>query len=66
VDPEHYSVSDVSDFMQEQGTAWGARRDVINRATFGAAQLFELLGDSPRGVELEARFDEFNLDLRVR
>ena len=66
VDPEHYSASGVSDFMQDQGAAWGARRDVINRASFGAAQLLELLGDTPGKVELEARFDEFNLDLRVR
>jgi NCS2 family nucleobase:cation symporter-2 len=66
VDPEHYSASAVSDFMQDQGAAWGARRDVINRASFGAVQLLELLGDMPGGIELEARFDEFNLDLRVR
>jgi NCS2 family nucleobase:cation symporter-2 len=52
--------------MQDQGAAWAARRDVVNRATFGAVQLLELLGDTPGPIELEARFDEFNLDLRVR
>jgi xanthine permease XanP len=52
--------------MQDQGAAWGARREVINRATFGAVQLLELLGGTPGRTELEARFDEFNLDLRVR
>jgi hypothetical protein len=66
VDPQHYSTSAVSDFMQDQGAVWAARRDVVNRATFGAAQLLELLGDTPGPIELEARFDEFNLDLRVR
>jgi len=66
VDREHFSTSDVSDFMQDQGAAWGARREVINRASFSAAQLLELLGDTPGPIELEARFDEFNLDLRVR
>jgi NCS2 family nucleobase:cation symporter-2 len=66
VDPQHFSTSAVSDFMQDQGAAWAARRDVVNRATFGAVQLLELLGDTPGPIELEARFDEFNLDLRVR
>jgi len=66
VDPQHFSTSAVSDFMQDQGAAWAARRDVVNRATFGAVQLLELLGDTPGPIELEARFDEFNLDFRVR
>jgi len=66
VDPQHFSTSAVSDFMQDQGAAWAARRDVVNRATFGAVQLLELLADTPGPIELEARFDEFNLDLRVR
>jgi NCS2 family nucleobase:cation symporter-2 len=56
----------VEKFLAEQGAHWAARRDIINRATFGVVQLLELLGDTPGGIELEARFDEFNLDLRVR
>jgi NCS2 family nucleobase:cation symporter-2 len=66
VDPRHFSTSTVSDFMQDQGAAWAARRDVVNRATFGAVQLLELLGAVPGDIELEARFDEFNLDVLVR
>ena len=56
----------MEQFLAEQGAHWAARRDIINRAIFGAVQLLELLGDPPGGVELEAGFDEFNLDLRVR
>lgn len=56
----------VERFLVEQGGRWAARRDIIDRATFGAVQLVEMLG-RPRGpVEFEASFDEFNLDLRLR
>jgi xanthine permease XanP len=56
----------VEQFLSENGARWAARRDVINRATFGVVQLLEVLGDPPGGVEVEASFDEFNLNVRVR
>jgi xanthine permease XanP len=56
----------VEQFLSENGARWAARRDIINRATFGVVQLLEILGDPPDGVEVEASFDEFNLDVRVR
>jgi NCS2 family nucleobase:cation symporter-2 len=56
----------VETFLAEQGGHWAARRDVVNRAVFGVVQVLELLGDPPGGIELEASFDEFNLDLRLR
>ncbi len=56
----------VEKFLIEQGGHWAARRDIIDRATFGAVQLLEMLGEPRGGVQLEASFDEFNLDLRVR
>jgi len=56
----------VEQLLSEQGARWAARRDVINRATFGVVQLLEILGDPPDGVEVEASFDEFNLDVHVR
>ena len=65
-EPDHIDREAVEQFLAEQGAHWAARRDIINRAIFGAVQLLELLGDSPGGVELEASFDEFNLDLRIR
>ena len=66
LDPGHVDREAVEKFLTEQGSHWAARRDIINRATFGAVQLLELLGEVPGGIALEARFDEFNLDLRVR
>jgi NCS2 family nucleobase:cation symporter-2 len=58
----------LEQFMETNGAAWGARRDVIDRATFNLAQSIEAIVDScePQGlVEITVTFDEFNLDLRV-
>jgi NCS2 family nucleobase:cation symporter-2 len=58
----------VEEFMEKQGAAWGARRDVIERAKFNLTQSVETIldGCSPQGpLEIEASFDEFNLDIRV-
>jgi xanthine permease XanP len=56
----------VEQFLSEQGGRWAARRDVIRRAIFGVVQVLEVVGDPPGGVEVEASFDEFNLDVRIR
>lgn len=56
----------IENFMAENGARWAARRDVINRATFGVVQLLEVLEKLNGGVEVDASFDEFNLDLHVR
>jgi NCS2 family nucleobase:cation symporter-2 len=48
--------------------AWGARRDVIDRASFNLSQSIETIVGScePQGpLEIDASFDEFSLDLRV-
>jgi NCS2 family nucleobase:cation symporter-2 len=58
----------IGDFMDAQGGAWGARRDVIERARFSLMQALETIIEScsPQGrLEVEASFDEFNLDVRV-
>jgi NCS2 family nucleobase:cation symporter-2 len=68
VDPARVDADAVHDFMGAQGAAWGARRDVIDRASFNLTQSIETIVDScvPEGpLEVEASFDEFNLDLRV-
>jgi NCS2 family nucleobase:cation symporter-2 len=54
----------VEEFLTEQGGRWAARREVINRAIFGAVQVLEVIG--AREAELEASFDEYNLDVRIR
>jgi NCS2 family nucleobase:cation symporter-2 len=56
----------VEQFFSEQGARWAARRDIVNRATFGAVQVLEVLEDPPGGVEIEASLDEFNLEVRIR
>jgi NCS2 family nucleobase:cation symporter-2 len=55
-------------FLEQQGGKWGARRDVVERAIFGTAQAEESIVahcnvEGP--VEVEASFDEFNLDVRL-
>ena len=58
----------VEAFMAANGAAWGARRDVIDRASFNLEQSIETIVESCelRGpLEIQASFDEFNLDLRV-
>jgi len=58
----------LEQFMETNGAAWGARRDVIDRATFNLTQSIEVILDSckPQGpVDVAATFDEFSLDLRV-
>jgi NCS2 family nucleobase:cation symporter-2 len=54
----------VEEFLTEQGGRWAARREVVNRAIFGAVQVLEVIGADR--AELEASFDEYNLDVRIR
>ncbi len=57
----------VVSFMDRQGGAWGARPDVVSRATTASMEYLEALcGMRGCAAELEASFDEFNLDLTVR
>ena len=56
----------IEQFLSDQGARWAARRDIINKAIFGVMQVLELVGESSGGIEIEASFDEFNLDIRIR
>ena len=58
----------LEEFMEVNGAAWGARRDVMERAKFNLVQSMEVIaeGCEPQGpVEVRATFDEFNLDVVV-
>ena len=66
LDAGHVNRDTIERFLTEQGGQWGARRDIVSRAIFGVVQLLEVVGDVPEGTEVEASFDEFNLDVRVR
>jgi NCS2 family nucleobase:cation symporter-2 len=61
----HIDREAIEQFLSEQGARWAARRDIVNRAIFGVVQVLEVLKDPP-GVMIEATFDEFNLDIRMR
>jgi len=68
VDPQHVDPAAIEAFMETHGAAWGARRDVIDRAGFDLAQSIETIVDSGVAtgpLEIEASFDEFSLDLQV-
>jgi NCS2 family nucleobase:cation symporter-2 len=68
VAPDAIASAEIEGFMEAQGAAWGARRDVIDRASFNLQQSIETIaeGCDPQGpLEITASFDEFNLDLRV-
>ena len=68
VDPRHVDPRAIETFMETHGAAWGARRDVVDRAGFDLLQSIETIVDAgaPAGpLEIEASFDEFNLDVRV-
>lgn len=68
VKAEEVDARGIEEFMETHGAAWGARRDVIDRAAFNLTQSIESIveGFEPQGpLEIEATFDEFNLDIRV-
>jgi NCS2 family nucleobase:cation symporter-2 len=68
VEPTRLDLVAVEAFMEAQGAIWGARRDVIERASFNLTQSIETIADGcdPQGpLQITASFDEFNLDIRV-
>jgi xanthine permease XanP len=68
VQPGVMDPAALGQFMEERGASWGARRDVIERAKFNLEQSIETIASSGVAagpLEVEASFDEFNLDVRV-
>jgi NCS2 family nucleobase:cation symporter-2 len=61
--------SKIFEFMETQGGVWGARREVIMRATAALNEFLESaasLGLVNGKAQAEVSFDEFNLDLEIR
>ena len=59
----------IFEFMEAQGGLWGARRDVIMRATAALNEFVESaagLGLVKGKAQVEVSFDEFNLDMDIR
>ncbi|MFA5662658.1 solute carrier family 23 protein [Castellaniella sp.] len=55
----------ITDFVEGQGAAWNARRDVVRRAAQAALEAAEAIvaaGNNRRLLEIKGSFDEFNLD----
>ncbi len=69
IDPAAIDMDAIRSFMDGRGGAWGARRDVVARATFAAQQMAETIADNcaPVGpIELSGSFDEFDLVVEAR
>jgi xanthine permease XanP len=69
IDPRADSSEQIFLFMEEQGGAWGARREVIDRAKSAMNEFVEavsLLEPSISRIDAEVSFDEFNLDIDMR
>ena len=65
---EQIEPQKIEDFFKLQGAAWGARPDVITRATFGVIQLLDAVRENcwrSGPIAITASFDEFNLDARI-
>ncbi len=68
VTPGQVDPGALEQFMEANGASWGARRDIIERASFNLTQSIETISEScdPQGpLEIAASFDEFRLDVRV-
>jgi NCS2 family nucleobase:cation symporter-2 len=68
IESAHADSQKIEDFLQSNAAKWGARPDVVKRATFAALQLLEAVEENCwRGgpITVEASFDEFSLDIRV-
>jgi NCS2 family nucleobase:cation symporter-2 len=62
------ALTEVKEFFDAQGRSWGARHDIMERASFGVSQAVESIREiwEPHGpIRIHARFDEFNLDVQV-
>jgi NCS2 family nucleobase:cation symporter-2 len=56
-------------FMEKQGAAWGARREVIYHAIAALTEFYEsvsLLKLARSDITVEVSFDEFNLDMDIQ
>jgi xanthine permease XanP len=68
IDPAAADYTAVARFIEQSAGMWGARRDIMTRASFAAHQAVEAVVEhcSPRGpITLRASFDEFDVDLQV-
>lgn len=69
VDPDSTdAITKVKEFLDAQGRSWGARRDIMERVSFGVSQAIETIKEFWQHggpIRIDARFDEFNLDVQL-
>jgi xanthine permease XanP len=69
IDPRADSSEQIFLFMEQQGSTWGARKEVIDRAKSATNEFVEavsLLEPSISRIDAEVSFDEFSLDIDMR
>ena len=69
LEPGVDSSEKIFAFMEKQGSAWGARKEVIYRAISAMNEFFEsvsTLGLTKGKIKADVSFDEFNLDIDLR
>ena len=69
IDPRTDSSEQIFLFMEVWGGAWGARREVIDRAKAAMNEFIEaakVLELTTGKIEAEVSFDEFNLEIEMR
>jgi xanthine permease XanP len=69
IDPHADSSEQIFLFMEKQGSAWGTRREVIDRVKSAMNEFIEAaraLELSTGKIDAEVSFDEFNLDVDMR
>jgi NCS2 family nucleobase:cation symporter-2 len=68
LEPEVDSSEKIFNFMEGQGAAWEARKEVIYRAISATNEFFEsvtVLGLANGKIKADVSFDEFNLDIDI-
>ena len=68
IDRDEIDPEKIEKLFKASGAAWGARPDVMTRATFGVIQLVDAIRETcwvSGPIRISASFDEFNLDVRA-
>lgn len=63
-----WNIEKIGDFFEERGRDWAARREVMDRVSFGVQQALEAiheLAPDIQTIKIDAKFDEFNVDVRL-
>jgi len=68
--PDSKETDMIFAFMEKQGGLWGARHEIIHNAASAMSEIMEAIvavtGQPDVLVKMQARFDEFNLDVTVQ